>query len=306
MDAFWDRPAIDELREIFGHPKPPKTIVEEQFDGDQLKLAELARKEWGAIRSADWYPYLDDLEYVTPLQGDLFDYLFPGLLAFWFGSLMGEFPAFGGPPDFYTAVDKGRVFETVVGSRRDKALQWMADRFIQAVDSKPRQHDPHYIYTFNALGQSIPIVDRLLAQMTGSSTVGRAWFWLWLVDGLVFGCGKSLLCSGSVYDDVWDPGIIVGADASIFSHGYLDCNLQAVRKRVTYEGIVEVLESAKALPWRDGGDTAVDLLLDAWQSNPDLMRERIALWIGALGMAPEAQRVFMRQLRNARNASANP
>ena len=77
--AFYQRDEVRRLIKIFGKPKAPQTIYEDQFDGNQEKLEALASKRWHELDHTVFSPFIMDMVYI-PLQGDLFMYLFPAIL----------------------------------------------------------------------------------------------------------------------------------------------------------------------------------------------------------------------------------
>lgn len=252
---FYRRPMVVRLTEIFGNPVKPKTVVQEQFDGAQLDLESTAAKAWHEIDQSDYWHYLLDLCYVD-LQPDLFDYLFPAFLIRWWE---GQLTRMGGPEsecDFYRAIDRGNVLAKMMDEvRREKVLAWMVDAYMEGVaawgghlsvvyDSHGPDNLHGPLWSFHALGQSVPISASILDRLSDIRNEGIAQWWLVLAMGLAW---KDNECPPV---PPWTPaegggGIyVVGSAASIYDHGYLEENLRAVRAQLTVETLVERLNES--------------------------------------------------------------
>jgi hypothetical protein len=82
---------------VLGPAPKPQKVWEEQFDGFNDKLGELARMD----RVPD--------EYLWYLQPDLFRYLFPTCLKCWYEALMRNEDASRGDGDFHYALLRGQI-----------------------------------------------------------------------------------------------------------------------------------------------------------------------------------------------------
>lgn len=220
------------MARIFGDPSPPRKITEKQFDDAQADLVATASKPWHQIDQSDYWHYLLDLCYVE-LQQDLFDYLFPAFLIKWWE---GQLDRRGGPEsecDFYRAIDHGEVFTKMMGeTRRNEVFHWIVDAYMDGVDAWDGHLSVAYVkdgpdnlhgplWSFNALGQSVPVLSALIERLSEVSTIGRAQWWLVLGSGILW---KENECPAI---PSWTPvggggGVyLTGSAASIFDHGYL-------------------------------------------------------------------------------------
>jgi hypothetical protein len=234
------------IAETFGNPCPPERVTEEQFDGQQQQLAALARKPWSEIAKQDVWYYQMDLAYVTPLQQDLFDYLFPAWLLMW---REGHLSRMGGPygeTDFCHAVHHGKVFERMIApDRRAQVYEWVADAYIEGVDGWGGSLDVNYsatgpddlhgpLWTFNALGQSMPIHSLFWDRLTTVETAGRAQWWLVFASGIAWKANEcpfipawtKLGGGGGVY--------MTESGAGLYDIGYQPENLAFVRERLSH------------------------------------------------------------------------
>jgi hypothetical protein len=253
---FYERPMVRRLVEIFGDPKPPAKVTEDQFDGFQKELEALARKAWHEISREDYWYYLMDLAYV-PLQQDLFDYLFPALLIRWWE---GQLDRTGGPQgetDFYRALYKGEVIYRMMDEDRRRAvLTWIVDAYEEGVDEwsgklstvynpngPDNLHGP--LWSFHALGQSLPVIPQIFPRLASIKTEGRAQWWLVLLTGLAY---RTNTCP---YIPPWTPvggggGVYVLESATAaYDNGYLPQNLELIRSALTVPLLLSMLSTAK-------------------------------------------------------------
>lgn len=285
-NGYYDRPMVARLSEIFDHPKRPDKVYQNQFDDAQEALERTAKKEWHEIDQSDYWHYLLDLCYVD-LQQDLFDYLFPAFLIRWWEGLVSRR---GGPEsecDFYRAIDHGNVLSEMMDrARRTEILEWMVDAYIEGVDSwggklsvdydsegPDNLHGP--LWSFNAIGQSIPITRQILDELDDVSTEGRAQWWLILATGLIW--NEDQVDHVPPWDEVKGGGgiYITQSAAAIYDHGYIDENLATMRARITFETLVERLRaSAKLLKTTPNGVWAEDALFRL-QQDPARIEARI-------------------------------
>ncbi len=290
---FYDRPMVECLRVIFGDPTPPKRITQQQFDGAQDDLIRTATKGWHEVDQSDYWHYLLDLCYVD-LQQDLFDYLFPAFLVRWWE---GQLNRLGGPEsecDFYRAIDHGQVLAKMMNeSRRQQVLGWIVDAYMEGVDAWSNNlsvthisqgpndlHGP--LWSFNALGQSVPVTQAILQQLADISTIGRAQWWLVFATGIAWNENECPAVpewtpvggGGGVY--------ITESAASIFDHGFLPENLEAIKSFLDNDRLTTVLErSVTMIPSFPHGDWA-QMTLEECLHHPQRVATRVANFIHLL------------------------
>ncbi len=283
------------MARIFGDPSPPRKITEKQFDDAQADLVATASKPWHQIDQSDYWHYLLDLCYVE-LQQDLFDYLFPAFLIKWWE---GQLDRRGGPEsecDFYRAIDHGEVFTKMMGeTRRNEVFHWIVDAYMDGVDAWDGHLSVAYVkdgpdnlhgplWSFNALGQSVPVLSALIERLSEVSTIGRAQWWLVLGSGILW---KENECPAI---PSWTPvggggGVyLTGSAASIFDHGYLPANLGAIRECLDYQHLVNMLKrSWEMIPSFPHGDWA-QAAYEECLSQPERAESRIAKFMRALAL----------------------
>lgn len=290
---FYDQPMVGRIKRIFNDPAPPSKVTQAQFLDVDWHLHLIAAREWRHIRSFDLWTYLHDLCNV-PLQQDLFDYLFPVVLIRWWEGQLDQSVGLE-REDFYRALDGGQVLYKMMNeSRRGQVLDWMTDAFIQGVDAwshhlnfdrnVPGPDNLHdHLSSFNALGQSVPIIGRILTSLSEVSTIGRAQWWLVFASGVIWNANE---CPGVPpwNEQTGGGGIyITASDAGIYAHGFLAENLDALKKFLTLDRLVEVtrqsarlLSSSQHMEWSS-------LALSECLSDPQRIERRLNRLLLILG-----------------------
>jgi hypothetical protein len=298
MSEIYDdrHPMVVRLREIFEDPQPPSTVTQRQFDGAQEDLVALAGKPWSEIGKArgELWAYLDDMCY-EPLQPELFNHVFPALLLRWWE---GQRSRRGGPEkggcDLYKAIDDGCVFDKMMEPpRRAAVLDWMGRAYIDGVEAWSGHLDPSRspdgvhnlhgpLWAFHALGQSVPVLDRIWGPLCDVVTPGRAQWWLVLATGFAFeenGCPAI---------PPWTPkggggGVyVLESSTPIYQHGYLPSNLAVVRAALGPAMVEGQLARATALLTKDSELRWAEQVRQAIQEDYELFELRVALFLDAL------------------------
>lgn len=184
----WER-----ARAIFGNPRPPRAITEQQFDYDDDALGRLARTPHEQIDFRDLWYYYHDLAAVE-LQPDLFDYLFPACLMHWHVSLMLDQACGMGDIDFHDALLRGNVLGKMVSSgRREVIFEFFRDSFLERLDaergfvcSSPRNLESGWLARINTMGCLMPRIDLLWESWWSLATPGQAVAALKYCSGLMY------------------------------------------------------------------------------------------------------------------------
>ena len=116
---------LSALEELFDHPTPPRHVWENQFDYLDAELRRVARKPWEEISDEDLWYYLHDLAYVT-LQPDLFKYLFPVCLHFWYRTLMRGDGADQGDADLHYSLHHGHILSKMLDEEGRNKVSFIA------------------------------------------------------------------------------------------------------------------------------------------------------------------------------------
>lgn len=178
-------------------------------------------------------------------------------------------------------------------TRREEVFSWITDAFIQAVDAWSGhldlahvQNGPdnlHFpIWTFNALGQSAPILPAMWPELTNVSTAGRGQWWLTLVSGLVYAENTD------PHIPRWTPeggggGIYLNeSEASIFDGGYLPENLVFLKDHLTVDLALDKLDQSKAVLVSEADRQWAEDLLNEAAKERNRVNNRLNRWFELL------------------------
>ena len=169
---------LERLKGIFGHPEPPKTVTERQFDYAQEKLVELAGTSLEQMNLVELQRYYyDDLRYVE-LQPELFDYLFPACLWDWHLSLQASEDR----TDFHDALLERRLFDVMLTAwQRQQVFLFLQDSALERlhqerglITQELTQAPYRWLQRWNTLGLLLPDVSRLWVEWERLGSVGHA------------------------------------------------------------------------------------------------------------------------------------
>lgn len=280
IENYYRRPFVAKIRKVFDFPRPPTFLTEQPFDHRIEDLEAIAFKEWHEIRREHWIVYLENLAH-QPNQQDLFDHLFPYFLILWREGLMirESMPSLN-EYDLYRGLARGKVLDNLMTpKRKQQVLDWMAEGFLQGVDSLTAEDTLtgvpiFYHYTLNALGQTVPIMNQLLDGLLDGITPAQARYWITFSAGL---CWPK-------YDVPW-----AGHLSLLESHGYLDHeaflseNLQAYRERVSVEIIRSKLFTAREIGLDEAELALVNACLEWMDTYPKATDAKFAWVLDNLG-----------------------
>lgn len=240
----------DRSRAIFNYPSPPAQVSEYQFDGFDDELFKLAQSPWDKINDEDLWYYLHDLAYVE-LQPDLFAYLFPVCLNFWYQTLMRNMACAQGDAEFHYALLHGQVLQKMVTPTQQKQIftffyEAFLDRLDQERDFSTIAANPHafdWIMRFNSLGLVIPLTEQIWNSWWSISSCGQAVSALVYLSCLMYESGENPIFKawtrnkgGGRY--LWEN------DSYIFDQGWLPTNLDFLRRTLTIDYLGQKVKDA--------------------------------------------------------------
>ena len=132
----------------------------------------MAAMEWDRIPDEYMYYFLLDLAYVD-LQPDLFRYLFPACLKFWYDTLMRNHSAELGDSELHYALIRGGVAEKMLSPDEQRALnEFFCDGFLDRAEQerwflydKPKGDAANsWIFRHNSLGILAPVIPSIWTQ----------------------------------------------------------------------------------------------------------------------------------------------
>lgn len=270
-------------RKIFGNPKPPKIVWEKQFDFFDEDLHRISQLPWHEISDGDLWYYLHDLAYVE-LQPDLFDYLFPVCLNFWYQSLMRSESAERGDSEFHYALYRGNILEKMTTPPQTQAIyDYFYDGFLDRIEAErgfkyinPSKLAAHaWIQRFNSLGYVSPIIDKIWESWWKLDHPGKC------VSAIMYGSGLVYLSGENPIWGVWTPErggggpYLSECDSHIYDAPWLDVNLNFLKQQLAVSYIQEKLRFASdLLRLEPEGKIAEQVAFDA-MNRSDIIQLRI-------------------------------
>lgn len=278
MDDLWTRRA----REIFGNPKQPSVITEEQFDGAEHYLREVLRIPWQKFTYGRrfFWAYYHDLTYAE-LQPDLFAYAFPLCLGRWRYTLMHNRDCSRGDSDFHRSLHRSEFLAGMMTEEQQAAvIGFFIEGMIERMDAekcfhpkKPRSF--HWLDRMNALAKVCPVTEVLLPVWFKAETRGRAMClieWLWL-----------LTTPSSDPDGMWDSlDVIVQDEGQIWDAAWRLDNLSFLESFATHETLTAAAEASvnRLKGTRTAGFARG--VAELTRKNPEFIRRRLAELVVAL------------------------
>lgn len=234
------RISSEQARAIFGNPSPPAHVTERQFDDFDDQLYALSQTPWERITPSDLWYYLHDLAYVE-LQADLFAYLFPVCLNFWYSSLMRSQDCAQGDSEFHYSLWHGRILEKMVTpAQRDLIFTFFHDGFLDRLDqergfiSSPVDAPAYgWMARFNSLGVVTPLIERIWTSWWSMQSSGQAVSALMYISGLMYARGENPLFKVPPNSNVGGVPPLWENDSYIFDAGWLPINLDFLRRTLT-------------------------------------------------------------------------
>lgn len=241
--AFYQRKEVQRLIEIFGKPKPPKGVYQQQFDGNQEKLQVLAAKRWHELDHTVFSPFLLDMVYM-PLQYDLFMYLFPAILIRWDEYLQTYDwnRDLKSEASLYRAIVEGDIFNKVIPRLADDVLDWMAEAYACSLHDIKEDQLTASFSVFNALGQSCNIAERIWNSISLADTRGKCRWLLSFYTGLTMAPELAAHYAPPIYFNVFHV-VILSSGGDIYDTGYLEENKLFMESTVTFDNVQMALKT---------------------------------------------------------------
>lgn len=244
----WDR-----ARGIFGNPRPPKTVTEQQFDGFDEDLQRLAITSYEEMDFSDFWYYHHDLAYVD-LQPDLFAYLFPACLMDWQQTLLANEACSHGDSEFHYGLRHGQVLEKMLtAEQRQEVYDFLGDGFLDRLDQErgfvySGMGTPAYgwMYRLNSLGLIMPDIAPLWEAWWEIPSAGAAVAAIQYCSGLMYHEGENPLFSGWTKDGGGGGPYLWESDSNIQDSGWMPGNVTFLEQRLTSNFVESGLHRALA------------------------------------------------------------
>jgi hypothetical protein len=185
---------------VLGLAPKPSQVWEEQFDGHNRELAELAQMDWDKVPDEHFWYYFHDLAYVD-LQADLFRHMFPACLKYWYETFMRDTDTSRGDAEFHYGLAQGRIIEKMLSEPERRRLHdFFRDGYLDRIgiqDAFPRsgkEQSAHgWIFRLNSLAMVAPIVGEIWEAWWMLDSTGKAYCAAMYASGLVYATGENPL-----------------------------------------------------------------------------------------------------------------
>ncbi len=292
---YYQRGYVQDMQRIFGYPHAPRKVTQKPVDGWGEEYQALIKKQWHEIAREDWWHYLNDLNFVEKLQQELFDFVFPAFLIIWREGLEQRIYQPATESELFGAIHNGRIFERMMQpGRREEVEIWIVEAFCSQVEtisaadidiSYGRNEALHFfLWTFNAIGESVIVLDKILERIGTANTPGRARFWIVVIIELCFD-----------HDTIpgmtpWTPtdgggGIsLFESGTENFDNGFLPRNLDDYCGFLTFDRIQVLLGEMSNVALNALERSLADACIQRTYTQATGVREKLTWYLGNLGM----------------------
>lgn len=289
-------PLIPQLAKLFSANPPPVEAWEKYYldrgQGDDgcspADVQELLAIRWGEFERRDFYHFVIDLTYGR-VQRDVFNYLYPGFLVFWWQCLRSRTNFHY----FYTASHEGKVYEQMIQEEaRSGLLDWVVRAFVDAVDvwsgqlssTTPDGIDLHALLEeFNSLGQILPVTERIWERLCNLETAGRAQWWLVLATGIAYTPNTCPFIRP--FSRHTGGGGVILHKSSGLKIPYLSTNLEFIRSHLTIDAISQMLDLSTAQLPSANHRAWIQDIKDRICDNREFCNSRLTAFLERLGEA---------------------
>lgn len=269
-------------RKIFNNPKPPGKIWETQFDYFDDELRAIAKKPWQNIKDKDLWYYLHDLAYVE-LQKDLFEYLFPICLNFWYETLMRNEDASRGDSEFHYALYQGNILDKMVDKNQQKAIyDYFHDGIIDRIEAErgliyTGSSTPAYSWMqrFNSIGLIAPIIERIWETWWKLDHPGKAVSAIMYASGLIYLEGENPIFGKWTGESGGGGPYLAESDAGIYDAGWLRQNVDYMSQKLTVEYVQERIRTAADLLKNEPEGKIANKIAEDSLTKGDIMQNQI-------------------------------
>lgn len=241
-----------ELHRKLGAMHPPDTITQEAFEGNDRHLKRLVRLRPGEEPLGDdLWEYVHDLRY-TDIQSALLAYLLPFCLKAWHDDLRGIEGHGGTIEHFYAVLADRQIFDSHLSARQAEAVsEFMRQVILDEIDDqrglKFQGSGARPYRWFRALTTYAvirPDLSRLWTAWWTLETVGRAIATVQYISCLMYEENENPVFAPWTADGGGGPPCLWEFEGHLYSHRWLQANVDFLKETVTAHKVGEVLASA--------------------------------------------------------------
>lgn len=243
----------DSLWRVF--PKsPPTTITQEAYDFDRKHFRHLTQLRPGdKAESRDLWDYTQDALY-TEVQSDLFAYVLPFCLDAWRDDLQRTNSGYGGFVEyFYPVLARAGIFGKHLTTQQTAAVSnFMRAVILDEIDAQRglsyqgMQSKPYsWFSAFASYGVILPDINRLWSAWWSVDTVGRAIALAQYVSCLIYPENENPIFAPWTPDGGGGPPCLWHFSGHMYTHRWLEPNIDFLRKELSPESVTDGLARAK-------------------------------------------------------------
>jgi hypothetical protein len=241
-----------ELHRKLGGTDPPQKITQEPFEGNDRHLLRLARLHPGEQADAnDLWEYIRDLRY-TDIQGPLLVYLLPFCLKAWRDDLRGIEGHGGTIEHFYPVLADRHIFDLHLTERQGEAVsEFMRQAILEEIDDQrgltfqgSRARPYRWFGALTTYAVIRPDLDRLWNTWWALETVGRAITAVQYISCLMYRENENVVFQPWTPDCGGGPPCLWEFEGHLYSHCWLQANVNFLKEMLTVQRVGEVLERA--------------------------------------------------------------
>ena len=246
-------PMTDGLRRAFGQPAPPGSITQEAFDYDEAHLHRLVRLKPGERAvPGDLLDYAHDLRY-TEIDKPLLAFLLPFCLEAWRDDLRGTTTSYGAFVEyFYPVLADCHLFDAVLKPQQTAAISaFMRQSILEEMDDQRglayqgmAARPYRWIRALTTHGVVLPDVESLWNEWWMIETIGRAVSIVQYASALMYPDDQNPIFAPWTHDGGGGPPCLWDFEGHLYSHRWLDANVEFLQGALTASKVADVLELA--------------------------------------------------------------
>ncbi len=276
------RITLERSRSIFGNPPKPNRVTEKQFDGFDHELKRIGTLDWSEIEDGDLWYYIHDLSYME-LQKDLFNYLFPVCLNYWYQSLLRSESAECGDAELHYAIHHGNILKKMTTkSQTEEIYNFFHDGFIDRVELErgfkySGTKTPAYgiLYRFNSIGYIAPIIGAIWTTWWNMDHPGKAVAAIKYASGLIYMKGGNPIFGEWTCNEGGGGPYLTESDACIYDASWLHENIDFMRKTISVEYIQDKMHHASKVLTNEPESEIAELVAKDSLANIDILALKI-------------------------------
>ena len=243
---------VIQLHRKLGAMLPPEKITQEAFEGDDRHLRRLARLEPGEQANGDdLYAYVHDLRN-TNIQSALLAYLLPFCLRAWRDDLHGIEGHGGTVEYFYVVLADKSIFESHLTDKQAQSVsEFMRQAILEEIGTQrgltfqgSRTRPYRWFRALTTYAVIRPDVDRLWKSWWTLETLGQAIAAVQYISCLMYGENENPVFAPWTPDRGGGPPCLWEFEGHLYSHRWLQPNVDFLRQTLTVDRVGKVLASA--------------------------------------------------------------